>query len=202
MSEKVILIGGSGHAKVVIDCIRAAGDTPVGILDDGLAPGTQVLGVPVLGSTDKWQDFTQYCFLIAIGSNAVRKKFARTLEVRWHTAVHPSAVVSDYASLGQGTVVMAGAVINADARVGEHCIVNTGAVVEHDCRLEDFVHIAPKAALGGNVTLGIGSWIGIGAAVKNNTAVCSRCVIGAGAAVVKDITQPGTYVGVPAKKTK
>jgi len=202
MSENIILIGGSGHAKVVIDCIRAAGDTPVGILDDGIAPGTKVLDVPVLGATDRWQEFTQHKFIIAIGSNAVRARLAATMQVRWHTAIHPQAVVSDYATLGQGTVVMPGAVVNAGATVGNHCIVNSRAVVEHDCHLDDFVHISPCAALGGTVTVGSGSWIGIGAAVRNNTAVCSGCVIGAGAAVVKDITQPGIYVGVPAKKIK
>ena len=202
MSENIILIGGSGHAKVVIDCIRAAGDTPVGILDDGIAPGTKVLNVPVLGATDRWQEFTQHKFIIAIGSNAVRARLAEAMEVRWYTAVHPQAVVSDYATLGQGTVVMPGAVVNAGATVGGHCIVNSRAVVEHDCRLDNFVHISPCAALGGTVTVGSGSWIGIGAAVKNNTAVCSGCVIGADAAVVKDITQPGTYAGVPARKIK
>ena len=200
MSEKVMLIGGSGHAKVVIDCIRSAGDTPVGILDDGLAVGTRVLDVPVLGTTDGWKDYAGCSFVIAIGSNAVRRRLAKTVQARWYSAIHPKAVVSEYASLGQGTVVMPGAVINAGARVGDHCIVNTCAVVEHDCYLEDFVHVSPKAALGGTVTVGNGSWIGIGAAVRNNLEICGGCVIGAGAAVVKNITQPGTYVGVPAKQ--
>ena len=202
MFEKVILIGGSGHAKVVIDCIRAAGDAPMGILDDGIAPGTKVLDVPVLGPTDRWQEFTQYKFIIAIGSNAVRARLAATMQVSWHTAVHPQAVVSDYATLGQGTVVMPGAVINAGAAVGDHCIINTRAVVEHDCRLDDFVHISPCAALGGTVSVGAGTHLGIGASVRNNLSLCKDCVIGAGATVVKDITQPGTYAGVPARKIK
>lgn len=202
MSENIILIGGSGHAKVVIDCIRAAGDTPVGILDDGIAPGTKVLDVPVLGATDRWQEFTQHKFIIAIGSNAVRARLAATMQVRWHTAVHPQAAVSDYATLGHGTVVMPGAVINAGATVGNHCIVNTCAVVEHDCQLEDFVHISPCAALGGTVCVGAGTHVGIGASVRNNLSLCKDSIVGAGAAVVKDITQPGTYVGVPAKKIK
>lgn len=202
MSENIILIGGSGHAKVVIDCIRAAGDTPVGILDDGIAPGTKVLDVPVLGATDRWQEFIQYKFIIAIGSNAVRARLAATMQVRWYTAVHPQAVVSDYATLGQGTVVMPGAVINAGATAGNHCIVNSRAVVEHDCRLENFVHISPCAALGGTVCVGAGTHVGIGASVRNNLSLCKDCIIGAGAAVVKDITQPGTYAGVPAKKIK
>lgn len=195
-----MLIGGGGHTKVIIDCIRAAGDTPVGILDDKIPEGSAVLGVPVLGKTDRWKEFSQYDFMIAIGNNGVRARMSEAMQVHWYTAVHPRAVVSDYAVLGQGTVVMPGAVINAGARIGSHCIINTCAVVEHDCCLEDFVHLSPGAALGGTVTIGAGSHIGIGAAVRNNISVCGGCVVGAGAAVVKNITEPGTYVGVPVRK--
>lgn len=200
MDKGVVIIGGGGHAKVIIDCIRAAGDRPVGILDDKLAAGTAVLDVPVLGKVDRWQEYGENAFVIAIGNNEVRARIAGQLPVRWYRAVHPRAVVSGFAAVGEGTVVMAGAVINAGARVGSHCIVNTCAVVEHDCRLEDFVHISPNAALGGTVTVGAGTHIGIGAAVRNNISLCGDCVVGAGAVVVKNITEPGTYVGVPAKK--
>ena len=198
MTEQVILLGGSGHAKVVIDCIRAAGDIPVGILDDGVAPGASVLGVPVLGKTSQWHDFCQHSFIIAIGNNAVRERLAAQLQVRWYRAVHPRAVVSPHATLGEGSVVMPGAVINAGAAVGNHCIINTCAVVEHDCQLEDYVHISPSAALGGTVCVGKGCHIGIGAVVRNNLSICGGCVIGAGAAVVKNITEAGTYIGIPA----
>ena len=200
MNKKIMIIGGGGHAKVIIDCIRAAGDKPEGILDDRITPGTTVLGVPVLGRTDRWKEYAQHDFVIAIGHNGVRARIAESMQVNWYCPVHPQAVVSEYAVLGQGTVVMPGAVVNAGARVGAHCIVNTGSVVEHDCELGDYVHISPKAALGGTVTVGMGSHIGIGAAVRNNISVCGSCVIGAGTVVVKDITEPGTYIGVPARK--
>lgn len=202
MSDSVILIGGGGHAKVIIDCIRAAGNQAIGILDDGLMPGTLVSDVPVLGKTADYEAYGQHEFLIAIGNNAVRRKIAEKLDVKWHTAIHPSAVVSPYARIGAGTVVMPGAVINSGAAVGSHCIINSGAIVEHDNRLGDFVHISPAAALGGTVTVGEGTHVGIGASVKNNIRICGGCVIGAGAAVVKDITEPGAYVGIPARKLK
>lgn len=202
MSESIILIGGSGHAKVIIDCIRASGGEVFGILDDGKDVGTQVLGVPVLGKCAQWESWQDHPFLIAIGSNPVRKRLAQTMDVRWATVIHPTAVVSPYASVGCGTVVMPGAVINAGASVGCHCIVNTCAVVEHDNVLGDYVHISPKAALGGTVTVGEGTHVGIGACVRNNITICGGCTIGAGAAVVKDITHPGTYVGVPARSLK
>lgn len=200
MSDSIILVGGSGHAKVIIDCVRASGGRVFGILDDGIAAGTEVLGVPVLGKTADYKRYLEYKFLIAIGSNAVRRKIAQNMDTAWCTVVHPTAVVSPYAVIGEGTVVMPGAVINAGAAVGSHCIINTGAIVEHDNVLGDYVHISPNAALGGTVTVGEGTHIGIGACVRNNTDICGGCTIGAGAAVVKDILEPGTYVGVPARR--
>ena len=202
MDKCVMIIGGGGHAKVVIDCIRSAGDKPIGILDDKLPEGASVLDVPVLGKIARWQEFAQNAFIIAIGNNEVRAKIAEQLPVQWYCAVHPRAVVSAYAALGRGTVVMPGAVINAGACVGDHCIVNTCAVVEHDCVLENYVHISPNAALGGTVTVGKKSHIGIGVSVRNNIAICDASMIGAGAVVVKNITEPGTYIGVPAKKIR
>lgn len=202
MSEAIILIGGSGHARVIIDCIYASGGVVAGILDDGMTAGEEVLGVPVLGKTDDFEKFREYQFLIAIGNNPVRRRIAESMQVRWTTAIHPSAVISPYAKLGEGTVVMANAVVNPGATVGRHCIVNTGAIVEHDCILEDYVHISPAAALGGAVKVGEQTHIGIGARVRNNVSICKNCTIGAGAVVVSDIPTPGVYVGVPARKIK
>jgi len=200
MSEKVILIGGGGHARVVIDCIQSAGDSVVGILDDHLAPGSTVLGIPVLGTTAQSADYKDSRFVIAIGNNSVRKRLAEMFELNWHTVIHPSAVVSRYSLVGSGTVIMPNAVVNAGAAVGCHCIINTGAIVEHDNLLEDYVHISPGASLGGTVHVGAETHIGIGTSVKNNIDICGNCVIGAGAAVVKSITESGIYVGIPAIK--
>lgn len=202
MNRKVMIIGGSGHARSVMEVIRSRGDVPVGILDDGLAVGTQVLGVPVLGPVADYVSYREYPFVIAVGNNSARRHLAETLDVRWYTAVHSRAAVSEYAKLGEGTVVMANAVVNAAADVGRHCIINTGAVVEHDNVLEDFVHISPNAALGGGVEVGERTHIGIGACVRNHLRICEDCVVGAGAAVVKDIQEPGVYVGVPARRLK
>lgn len=202
MSESYILIGGSGHAKVIMDCIRTSGNEIAGILDDGLAVDTKVLGVPVLGKTGDYEAYRDHVFVIAIGNNSVRRRIAAGMNVRWGTVIHPSAVISPYAVIGKGTVVMPGAVINAGAIIGEHGIINSGAVVEHDGRLGDFVHISPKAALGGTVSIGDDTHVGIGACVRNNLSICGGCTIGAGAVVVKDITESGVYAGVPARKLK
>ncbi len=201
MSEQVIVIGGGGHAKVVIDCIQSAGDVVVGILDDALPVGTKVQNIPVLGKVSEFGAYTDYKFITAIGNNLTRARLSVLFDGKadWYTAIHPSAVISRYARVGEGSVVLANAVVNASARVGAHCIINTSAVVEHDNFIDDFVHISPLASLGGTVKIGKLTHVGIGAVIKNNIEICSDCIIGAGAVVVKNITEKGTYVGVPAR---
>lgn len=202
MSEKVMIIGGGGHAKVIIDTLLCCGDQIVGILDDNLAVGTKVLGSQVLGTLADYIHYPDYRYVIAIGNNFVRRQIAEKLPVRWHTVVHPTAIISRFAQIGEGSVIMANASINAGAEVGKHCIVNTGAIVEHDNTICDFAHLSPHVALSGEVTIGKCTHIGIGAVVRNNISITDNCTIGAGAVVVKDIVESGTYIGVPAKVLK
>ena len=202
--QKVIIVGAGGHGKVIADIVMKCGAEPVGFLDDGLKSGTKILGLPILGKTANIPGWAaQGCqFLLAIGSNQVRRELANRYRVEYFTAIHPGAVIGAEVEIGAGTVIMAGAVVNPGARVGQHCILNTGCVVEHDNILEDFVHICPRAALAGTVKVGALTQIGVGACVRNNVSIACGCLIGAGAAVVSDITTPGTYAGVPARLLK
>lgn len=202
MRERVIIIGASGHGKVVADIIKKSGDTIVGFLDDNPGLGETFLGFPVLGKIEKFQDYKNSKFVIAIGNANIREKISESMKgVKWYTAIHPSAQISEIVtSIGEGTVVMANAVINSGARIGRHCIINSGAIVEHDNQIEDFVHISVGTKLAGTVHVGKSSWIGIGTVVNNNLSICERCMIGAGAVVVRNIKEPGTYVGVPARR--
>lgn len=202
MPEEIVVIGGGGHAEVVIDCIECAGDKVLGILDDGLEKGSTVLGIPVLGKIPEYSRHAGRKFMIAIGSNDVRRRIAESMSVQWYTAVHPRAVISRYARIGEGSVVMANAVVNAGTVIGKHCILNTAAIAEHDNRIGDYVHLSPNVSLGGTVVVGDGVHIGIGAVVKNNISICAGCTIGAGAVVVKNIGESGVYIGVPSKKLK
>lgn len=201
MNEPIILIGASGHGKVAADIVRVAGDQVLGFLDDG-CKGDSFCGYPILGNTAKYRDFPNARFLVSIGNTAVRKRIVEGMSgVQWYTAIHPRAIVSPLdTKIGEGTVIMANAVINPGAHIGKHCIINTGAIVEHDNIVQDFTHISVGAKLAGTVHIGSGTWVGIGAVVNNNLRICDGCVIGAGAVVVRDITEPGTYVGVPAEK--
>lgn len=204
MHEQVIVIGASGHGKVVADIVRRSGDTLLGFLDDNAALPPEIAGIPVLGGIADHAKYPDASFVIAIGNAAVRAQIARRLDgVRWYTAIHPSAVVSALdTQIGAGSVVMANAVVNPSAHIGKHCIINTSAVVEHDGRIGDFAHISVGAKLGGTVSVGAHTWLGIGAAVSNNISICDHCTIGAGAVVIRDIEESGTYVGVPARKIK
>lgn len=201
-SRDVILIGAGGHGKVIADILLCSGTPVRGFLDD--REGACAAGLPWLGSVEEYRRFPDAEFLIAVGDARTRRRIALAMDgVRWHTAVHPHAVVSSLeVEIGEGTVVMAGAVVNPGARIGRHCIINTGAVVEHDNDIGEFVHVSVGAHLCGGVRVGGGTWIGAGACVRNNLSVCENVMIGTGGVVVKDIVCPGTYVGVPAISKK
>lgn len=190
------------HGKIVTDIVQLAGDQVVGFLDDNPNFPNSFVGLSVLGSIDKFENYKSCQFIIAIGNAAIRKRISEKMKnVQWYTAIHPSAIVSDVeVSIGEGTVVMANAVINAGTTIGKHCIVNSSAVVEYDNQIGDFVHVSVGAKLAGNVHVGNSTWIGIGASVSNNLCICENCMIGAGAVVVRSIDEQGIYVGVPSRK--
>ena len=200
MRQDVIIIGASGHGKVIADIVRLSGDYVFGLLDDAPDVAKEFLERPILGTINDYQRYLDKKFVIAIGNSDVRERIAEQMHgAEWYTAIHPSAVVSQLGTrIGEGTVIMANAVINPGTSIGKHCIINTGAIIDHDNQIEDYVHVSVGAKLAGTVSVGRKTWIGIGASIRNNTAICADCMIGAGAVVVKDIEEKGTYIGVPA----
>ena len=198
--NRLIIIGAGGHGKVIADAALKNGYTNICYIDDH-ATG-DVMGFPIIGTSADIERLNDGStdFIIGIGNNAIRKTVAEKYNVNWVSIVHPSAQIAFNAEIGKGTVIMANAVVNVCATVGEHCIINTGAIVEHDNVIENYAHISPNVALGGTVRIGSLTHVGIGATVKNNIDICSDCTIGAGAVVVKNIKEPGTYVGVPIRK--
>lgn len=205
---KLYLWGAGGHAKVVFDIARASHPAlPIEFIDeDPFRAGQQFCGCPVLGSIDAAGAATPAsggAMFIAIGSNQARARCAAAARRRgWPlaTLIHPSAIVSPNASLGDGTVVMPRAVVNAGAVVGENCIINTAAVVEHDCRIGDHVHLSPGVLLGGEVTVEDYAHLGLGAVVLPRGLVGSHAVVGAGAVVLHGVPSGETVAGVPAAK--
>lgn len=134
---------------------------------------------------------------IAIGDNATRKRLTFPEQ---RTIIHPTAFLDASSVIGEGTFIGLRASVHAGARVGQGVIVNTGAIVDHDCVVGDWAHLAPGVILCGRVTVGEGVFIGAGAVVRDGLSIAPWAVVGCGAVVVKDITGPGTYVGVPARK--
>ena len=200
MRKNVIIIGASGHVKVLADIILKNKDNLIGFLDD-CPKETSVLGYKVLGKVEdykKYADDTE--FIIGIGNNAVRKRIAGELACKWYTAIHPSAQIAIDVTIDEGSCVAANAVINTSAQIGKHVILNTATVVEHDCKVGDFCHLSPNATLCGVSSIGENVWIGAGATVNNVLEICSNTIIASGAAVHKSITEEGTYMGVPARK--
>lgn len=200
--KKLIIVGAGGHGKVILDVAMRNGYVIMGFLDDN--PDLKELGGhPVIG---RCADAVKYApeaeFVIGIGSNVIREHLVEMLDgkVTWATLVHPTAYIGLSVEIGEGTLVMPQASVNAFAKVGRHCIINTSSVVEHDNVIDDFAHVSSGAALAGTVHVGRRTLIGVGSSVKNNISICEHVTVGAGAAVVKDITEPGVYVGVPARK--
>lgn len=200
--KKLLIIGASGHGKVVADIARKNGYEKITFLDDNVNVKS-CMEFPVLGTSREAEKYSDYDLFVAIGNAGIREQVQNELADSGRkiaVLVHPAAVIAPEVTIGEGTVIMAGAVVNPDVCIGKGCIINTGATVDHDNRISDFVHVSVGSHLAGTVTVGEKTWIGAGAVVSNNITICSGCMIGAGAVVVKDIKEPGTYVGVPAGK--
>jgi sugar O-acyltransferase (sialic acid O-acetyltransferase NeuD family) len=203
------IYGASGHAKVVVDIAEKMGCWSIrGIIDDRAElAGKLFMGYSILGGAEalhKLDPDRDFVF-VAIGYNAVRLQIAQRLieqGFRLPVVVHPSASIGRDVTIGMGTVVMAGVVINPATRIGNHCILNTGCTVDHDGVLGAAVHISPGAHLAGNVTIGNESWVGIGSSIIEGRTVGRRCIVGGGAALINDIPDDSTAVGVPARIVK
>ena len=201
--KKLVIIGASGHGKVVADIAEKSGYDEIIFLDDNEFVKT-CGGYPVVGQSSKAVSLN--CdVIVAIGNATIRQRIQENLEdtgVKLATLVHPNAVIADSVEIGIGTVVAAGAVLNPDTKVGKSCIINTCSSVDHDCEIGDYVHVSVGAHVAGTARIGERTWIGAGATVSNNVSICGDCIIGVGAAVVKNIEEKGTYVGVPARELK
>ena len=199
------LFGASGHGKVIKEILNANGVNVEAFIDDNLAV-SECAGRKVLHEYDGLSPV-----IVSIGVNRIRKIVVEKLVAKAHangtvlqfaTAIHPSAVVSPSAKIGEGSVVMAGAVINADAVIGKHCIINTGATVDHDCVIEDYCHVAPGVNISGTTHIGTGTWVGVGSCIIQCLNIGQNCMIGAGSVVVSDIPDNVVAYGNPCKIVK
>ena len=208
-TQNLILVGGGGHCKSIINIAECAGYKILGILDLPENVGKKVLGYSIIGTDDNLSDYKDCAlFIITIGhiSDA-------SLRLKLHdkiinaggklaTIIASTANVSKYCIIGSGTVIMHQAVVNADAIIGKGCIINTFANIEHDTIIEDFCHISTGAMINGGCIVGRETFIGSQVVLANGVSVSSGCVISAGSFVRKNILKKGIYSGNPALLTK
>lgn len=170
MNKKVIVIGAGGHAKVIGEIIESNNDTLIGFLDDK-QEGKNIIGkisdISKLHEEDK-----EIEFIIAIGNNEIRNKiYADNPKLNYYKAIHPSAIISKSATIGEGTAIMANVVLNTNSSIGNNCIINTSSVVEHDCIVEDGAHISYCVTLGAGSKIGKEAYIDIGAIIARGAIV-------------------------------
>ena len=208
--DNIIVIGGGGHAKVLISVLKKAGYQIEGYTDTedkGL-----ILGIRHLGNDGVLLDIArrQTAWKAIIGVGKIDASDARlrlqdqisALGFEIPAVRSPHSVVNEAVTLGAGTVVLDGVVVNSGTEIGRACILNTSSTVEHDCRIGENVHIAPGVTLSGGVTIGDHCMLGTGVNVMQSIKIYEGCLIGAGSTVVKDITTPGTYAGNPAQRIR
>lgn len=200
--NKLIIIGASGHGKVIADIAVMNGYKEILFLDDNMSL-KECAGFPVVGKVSEISKYQMYDVVVGIGNSKVREEITKRISSNnIVTLIHPNAIISRRVSIGKGTVIMAGAIINSDTKIGESCIINTSSSVDHDCTVNSFSHISVGATIAGSVKIGKHVWIGAGAVVINNIAISDNIYIGAGATVIRNTTEYGTYVGNPIRKIR
>lgn len=203
--KPLILIGGGGHCKSVIEAAECAGYSILGVLDMPEEVGKEILSTKVIGTDD---DIPQYVdkaeFVITVGfikNPATRIRLYNKVKEaggKLATIIASTAYVSQYATIGEGTVVMHQAFVNAGARVGNNVILNTFTNVEHDAVIGDQCHISTGTMVNGDCKVGANCFIGSQSVIANGIIVGNDIVVGAGSLVRKSISEKGIYSGNPA----
>jgi sugar O-acyltransferase (sialic acid O-acetyltransferase NeuD family) len=195
-NKQYLLYGGSGHAKVIAECIEANQERVEGIFDDN--PDFKGLNdIPFLGNYQVEKH--EYPLIISIGDNKIRKVIAGEVRNLFGIVKHPSSNVSSTVIIGEGTVVFHNVILQVDCKIGKHVILNSGASIDHECSLGDYVHISPQATLCGNVRVGEGTQIGAGATILPGIIIGNWATIGAGSVIIRDVPDFAIVVGNPGR---
>jgi UDP-perosamine 4-acetyltransferase len=208
MSMRVIVVGGGGHGRVIVDALLAAGTSVAGVVDPDPAIAARLPGgVPYLGGDDVLVNVAPASVFLALGVGATgiphqrRRIFERCRKqgFRFATVVHPSAILAAGVELGEGAQVLAGAVLQTGCRLGANALVNTRALVEHDAVVEDHACVSPGALLAGGVRIEAAAFVGLGAVILQNLRVGPEAMVAAGAVVTAGVPPGARMAGVPAR---
>jgi len=205
--KEIVILGGGGHSKVLVDAIASSGKYKVkGILDPCLRKGSKAAGCLVLGNDAALKGMKGVCVTIGVGTvkaSAKRKDMQRKASKSGFCLppiAHARAYIAKTAKLGDGSQVLTGAVVNPGARIGAGAIINTKAIIEHDCSVGAYSHVASGAILGGGVKTGECCHIGMGAKILQGVKIGKNATVGAGAVVIRDVPAGRTVAGIPAKE--
>lgn len=204
--RKIVLIGGGGHCKSVLDTLTALGTySEIFVTDKEAVTDLQFPGVKFAGSDDAlpglFRDGVREAFLSigSITSSKIRQQArgrARDIGFDFPSIIDPSARISSTADIGKGVFIGKGAIVNAGVRIGDFAIINTGSIIEHDCRVGEFTHVAVGAVVCGKADMGSDVFVGANATVIQGVKVGRKSVIGAGSVVLRDVPENGRAVGV------
>lgn len=210
--RKILIFGAGGFGREVqwlIECINQKNPTWTieGYLDDGVEPGTEVNGYQVLGGIEKLRDFDENIAVVcAVGSARVREIIINRIKemgnYQFPNLIHPDVQMSDSVTFGEGNIICAGNILTVNIEVKDFVIINLSCTVGHDAVLESFVTVYPGVNISGCTIMHKGVELGTGSKIIQGIEVAEKSIIGAGAVVVRDITEAGTYAGVPAKKIR
>lgn len=207
-NKELVIIGAGGHARVVADTVIAMGISLKGIIDiEYHGQKEEIMGCPVLGGLEFIEQLepAEAALAIAVGDNTQRSHYYTLFKQKGFSfppLIHPTAVVSKFSYISDGTFINAGAIINSGAKIGQNCIINSGSIIEHEVSLGMHCHICPGVKIGGRVVVGDNSFIGIGTSIIDYIKVGSNVIVGAGSVIIKNIEPSCSYAGVPGKKIK
>ena len=211
MNKRIILVGGGGHCKSVIDVIENNGDYEILLIVDSTKNiGQKVLGYPIIGNDSDIYKLMNHCenFLITFGTIGVDTKRSVLFQklkktgAKFPTIISKNSYVSRYSSIGDGTVIMNGVIINSNVEIGSNVIINSKALIEHDVKIGNHTQISTGSIINGSAIIGTNCFVGSGSIVNQCLNIYNKATIGAGAVVLNDIDSVGIYTGVPAKKFK
>lgn len=207
--KQIILVGGGGHCRSVIDVIEEAGNySIVGITDKQEKIGEIVSGYKIFAEDERLPELIKkykHC-IVTVGQLKSAKlktklfQFVKESGAKLPVITSTRAYISKHAVIGEGTVVMHGAIVNAGAVIGENCIINTNTIVEHDAKIGDHTHISTGAVVNGHSTVGSRTLIGSGCVILQQVSIGDEIIVGANSTVIEDLSEPGVYVGSPVKK--
>lgn len=205
MKKLLVLVGGGGHCKSVIEAAESAGYSILGVLDVAENVGKSVLSYKIIGTDDDILAYVDKAeFAISVGfikNPAIRIKLYNKVKEaggKLATIVASTARVSKYAEIGEGTVVLHQVFVNADAKVGRNVILNNFVNIEHDAEIGDQCHISTGAMVNGGCKVGERCFIGSQSVLANCISVGDDIIVGAGSFVRKSISEKGIYYGNPA----